>query len=140
VIDLSVDKSIGQSDGLESIIQSETGGAGVDVILTATPEVKVDGSLMRLLAPGGRVCVFSGPRPGDYQEQIDLRSMHYHEQMIVGAYGCSSRQNRQAVELLATGKIKADWIITKRTALANIEDAFRHSFNRSGLKSVVCGI
>jgi L-iditol 2-dehydrogenase len=140
VIDLSVDKSIGQSDGLESIIQSETGGAGVDVILTATPEVKVDGSQMRLLAPGGRVCVFSGPRPGDYQEQIDLRSMHYHEQMIVGAYGCSSGQNRQAVELLATGKIKADWIITKRTALANIEDALRHSFNRSGLKSVVCGI
>jgi L-iditol 2-dehydrogenase len=140
VIDLSVDKSIGQSDGLESIIQSETGGAGVDVILTATPEVKVDGSQMRLLAPGGRVCVFSGPRPGDYQEQIDLRSMHYHEQMIVGAYGCSSDQDRQAVELLETGKIKADWIITKRTALANIEDALRHSFNRSGLKSVVCGI
>lgn len=140
VIDLSVDKSIGQSDGLESIIQKETGGAGVDVILTATPEVKVDGSQMRLLAPGGRICVFSGPLPGNYQEQIDLRSMHYHEQMIVGAYGCSSGQNRQAVELLATGKIKADWIITKRMALANIEDAFRHSFNRSGMKSVVCGI
>ena len=95
---------------------------------------------MRLLAPGGRICIFSGPRPGNYEEQIDLRSMHYHEQMIVGAYGCSSRQNRQAVELLTTGKIKADWIITKRTTLANIEDAFRHSSQRHGLKSVVCGV
>lgn len=125
---------------LESIIQNETGGAGVDVILTATPEVKVDGSQMRLLAPGGRICIFSGPRPGNYEEQIDLRSMHYHEQMIVGAYGCSSRQNRQAVELLTTGKVKADWIITKKTALANVEDAFRHSSQRHGLKSVVCGV
>jgi L-iditol 2-dehydrogenase len=136
LIDLSMD----QSDSLESIIRSETGGAGVDVILTATPEVKVDVSLLKLLAPGGRICIFSGPLPVNYEEQIDLRSMHYHEQMIVGAYGCSSRQNREAVELLTTGKIKAEWIITKRTNLSSIENAFRHSSNRSGLKSVVCGV
>jgi L-iditol 2-dehydrogenase len=136
----SIDQSTDRSNNLESIIQNEIVGAGVDVILTATPEVKVDGSQMRLLAPGGRICIFSGPHPGNYEEQIDLRSMHYHEQMIVGAYGCSSRQNRQAVKLLTTGKVKADWIITKRTNLSSIEDAFRHSSQRHGLKSVVCGV
>ena len=136
----AIDQSTDQSDNLESIIQSETGGAGVDVILTATPEVKLDGKLLRLLAPGGRICIFSGPRPGNYEEQIDLRLMHYHELMIVGAYGCSSRQNRLALELLKTGKIKADWIITKRTTLADIEDAFSHSSHRAGLKSVICGV
>jgi L-iditol 2-dehydrogenase len=143
-IDLSYDQSINpsmdRSDNLERIIQSETGGAGVDVILTATPDVKVDSSQLRLLAPGGRICIFSGPRPGNYEEQIDLRSMHYRESMIVGAYGCSSRQNRQAVELLTAGKIKADWIVTKRTSLSSIEEAFSHSSQRAGLKSVVCGI
>ncbi len=159
-IDLSNDRSVGQSigrmrnrsikspgherknlpDDMESIIQSETRGEGVDVILTATPEVRVDNEQLRLLAPGGRICVFSGPRPENYEGQIDLRSMHYHESMIIGAYGCSSRQNRQAVELLTSGKIKADWIITKRTTLSSIEDAFSHSSQRSGLKSVVCGI
>jgi L-iditol 2-dehydrogenase len=136
----SIDQSTDRSNELESIIQSETGGAGVDVILTATPEVKVDSSQLRMLAPGGRICIFSGPRQGFYEEQIDLRSMHYRELMIVGAYGCSSRQNRQAVELLTTGKIRADWIVTKRTALANIKDAFSHSSQRAGLKSVVCGV
>jgi L-iditol 2-dehydrogenase len=143
-IDLSYDQSINQSmDGsndLERIIQSETGGAGVDVILTATPEVKVDSSQQRLLAPGRRICIFSGPRQGFYEEQIDLRSMHYSELMIVGAYGCSSRQNRQALELLTSGKIRADWIVTKRTSLSSIEDAFSHSSRRAGLKSVVCGV
>jgi L-iditol 2-dehydrogenase len=139
-IDLSIDESIDQSDNLKRIIQSETGGAGVDVILTATPEVKVDSAQLRLLAPGGRICIFSGPRPGNYEEQIDLRSMHYRELMIVGAYGCSSRQNRLAVELLTTGKIRADWIVTKRTTLSSIEDAFSHSSRRVGLKSVVCGV
>jgi L-iditol 2-dehydrogenase len=129
-----------QPDDLESIIQSETGGAGVDVILTATPEVRVDNEQLRLLAPGGRICIFSGPRSGNYEEQIDLRSMHYHESMIVGAYGCSSRQNRQAVELLTSGKIEVDWIVTKRTTLSSIAEAFSHSSRRAGLKSVVCGV
>ena len=111
----------------------------MDVILTATPEVRVDSDLLKLLSPGGRVCIFSGPAPGNYEEQIDLRSIHYHELTITGAYGCSSRQNRQAVELLTSGMIKADWIVTKRTSLAGIEDAFSHSSQRTGLKSVVCG-
>jgi len=44
------------------------------------------------------------------------------------------------VTLRAPDVIKADWIITKRTTLADIEDAFSHSSNRAGLKSVICGV
>jgi len=125
-------------ESVESVLAAENGFAGVDVILTATPAVRVDGDLLRLLSPGGRVCIFSGPAPGNYQEQIDLRSIHYHELTITGAYGCASRHNRSAVELLTSGMIKAGWIVTKRASLAKIEDAFSHSSQRTGLKSVVC--
>ena len=121
----------------KTVLAAEIGRAGVDVILTATPEVRVDNDLLNLLSPGGRVCIFSGTAPGNYEERIDLRSIHYHELTITGAYGCSSRQNRQAVELLNSGKIKADWIVTKRASLARIEEAFSHSSQRTGLKSVV---
>ncbi|MCK9441509.1 MAG: alcohol dehydrogenase catalytic domain-containing protein [Methanothrix sp.] len=121
---------------LRSWLAAEAGGT-VDVILTATPQVRVDGDLLKMLSPGGRVCIFSGPAPGNYQEQIDLCSIHYHELTITGSYGCASRHNRQAVELLTSGMIKADWLITKRTNLAGIEDAFSHSSKRAGMKSVV---
>ena len=84
----------------KAVLAEEIGKSGVDVILTATPEVRVDNDLLKLLSPGGRICIFSGPAPGNYQEIIDQRSIHYHELTISGAYGCSSRQNRQAVELL----------------------------------------
>jgi L-iditol 2-dehydrogenase len=123
----------------KTALAEEIGGAGVDVILTATPQVRVDNDQQRLLSPGGRMCIFSGPIPGNYEERIDLRSIHYHELTLTGSYGCSSRQNRQAVELLTCGMIKADWIVTKRTSLAGIEDAFSHSSQRTGMKSVVCG-
>jgi L-iditol 2-dehydrogenase len=122
----------------KAVLAGEIGKSGVDVILTATPEVRVDNDLQKLLSPGGRICIFSGPAPGNYQEVIDQRSIHYHEQNISGAYGCSSRQNRQALELLTSGMIKAGWLITKRTNLAGIDDAFSHSSQRSGMKSVVC--
>lgn len=126
-------------ESLQSVLHAEIGKAGVDAILTATPQVRVDGDLLKLLSPGGRVCIFSGPPPGNCQELIDLRSIHYHELTVTGAYGCSSRQNRQAVELLTSGMIRADWLITRRAKLAEIEEAFSHSSQRKGMKSVVCG-
>ena len=123
----------------KKVLAEEIGKEGVDVILTATPEVRADNDLLKLLSPGGRVCIFCGPAPGNDEELINLRSIHYHELTISGAYGCSSRQNRLAVELLTRGMIKADWLITKRTNLAGIEEAFSHSAQRIGMKSVVCG-
>ena len=108
--------------------------------MMATPEVKIDNSLLRLLAPGGRICIFSGPRIGDYEGTIDVGSMHYRELTIVGAYGCSSRQNKQAAQLLASGALDVDWIITKRTNLENIWEALDHSSERRGLKAVIDGV
>jgi len=143
VIDLSTgNREEGQDpfEEAERTILSETDGRGVDVILTATPEVRIGQRQMRLLAPGGRICIFSGPKPSDYGGMIDLRSMHYLEQTITGAYGCSSRQNRMAASLLESGEIRANWIITKRADLARISDAFEHSSSRAGLKSVVCAV
>lgn len=127
------------SEPMQQAITAETDGLGADVILIATPEVRVDNSLLKLLAPGGRLCIFSGPRPECYEETFDIRSMHYRELTMVGAYGCSSRQNRLAVELLASGRAKADWIVTKRTSLNRIQDALSHSSERRGLKSIIEG-
>jgi L-iditol 2-dehydrogenase len=125
---------------LRDAVIEETNGRGVDVILMATPEVGIDNFLLRLLAPGGRICIFSGPRSGDYEKTIDIRSMHYRELTVVGAYGCSSRQNKQAVGLLASGALRVDWIITKRTKLENIGEALDHSSERRGLKAVIYGV
>lgn len=122
----------------KAALAEEIGREGVDVILTATPEVRMGDDLLKQLSPRGRICIFSGPAPGNYQVKIDIRSIHYHELAVIGAYGCTSRQNRQAVELLAKGMIKADWLITKKTNLAGIKEAFCHSSQRSGMKSVVC--
>jgi len=47
------------------LLLDETGAAGADVIITATSEVRVDGSLLRILATGGVVqgCGYHRWRP-----------------------------------------------------------------------------
>lgn len=128
----------GFSGSLADRIRREMGGANADVIITATPMITVDAHLCQLLAPGGRLCVFSGPRAEDRESLMDLGSVHYRELTIAGSYGCSSRQNRKAAELLSTGQVDAGWIITKREPLSGIHKALRHCDCREGLKSVIC--
>ncbi len=125
-------------EALSDLIAAETNGQGVDAILTATPEVDIDSSLLQLLSEGGRVCVFSGPKAERSSKPLDLSLIHYREISICGSYGCSSRQIREAVGLLTSGQIRPDWLITKRTGLSQIKEAFDHSIARSGMKSLVC--
>lgn len=68
-----------------------------------------------------------------------MRLLHYREVSICGSYGCSGRVVRQAAELLTSGRIRADWLITKRAGLMQINEAFAHSAERAGMKSVVFG-
>ncbi|MDD1762091.1 MAG: alcohol dehydrogenase catalytic domain-containing protein [Methanothrix sp.] len=123
---------------IKAVLASETDERGADVILTATPKIPIDNDLLHLLSPGGRICVFSGPAFGHYEEKIDVRHIHYKEITINGAYGCTSRQNRSAVGLLTSGLIKPDWLITMRTSLEGFDEAFTHSAQRQGMRSVIC--
>jgi len=125
-------------ESLPDVLAAETEGQGADVIFSATPEMPIDEDLLHLLSPGGRICVFSGPAPGQHQKELDLRRIHYHEITISGSYGCTSLQNRRAVSLLLSHRIRADWLITRRASLSEIDRAFDHSARRAGMKSVVC--
>ncbi len=123
---------------LPDILKAETAGQGVDAIFSATPEMPIDEDLLRLLSPGGRACVFSGPLAGQGHKEMDLCRMHYREIALSGSYGCTSLQNSQAVRILLSRRIRADWLITWRAPLSEINRALDHSARRLGMKSVVC--
>jgi L-iditol 2-dehydrogenase len=133
-VDRVIDTS---SENLANAVMDETDGKGVDVILPATPEVRVDGAMMDLLSANGRLCVFSGPRKGEYEAPINIRSMHYRELTMVGAYGCSSSHDREAVELIRSGHVDLSWMVTHRCGLNDVHGAIDHTSMRRGMKSVI---
>ncbi len=132
--DRIIDPSV---EDIASIVAEETGGEGVDVVLMSTPEVRVDSWVLKLVAPHGRISVFSGPKKGNYEVPFDVRSLHYREITLVGAYGCSSRHNRMAVESLLSGELDVEWLVTERATLEEIGQAFEHVNDRIGMKSVI---
>jgi L-iditol 2-dehydrogenase len=120
-----------------SQVMESNGGRGVDVVILATPEVPINDELMNVLAPRGRLCIFSGlPRTGSHSS-IDLNLVHYLERTIVGAYGCRSSDDRTALRLLSTREVEAGWLITKRVPLERIEEGLRHAAEREGMKATV---
>lgn len=122
---------------LTDMVMKATSDRGADVMIPCTPNVRLDKDVLSLLAPGGRVCVFSGPRKEDSPIPVDVREMHYRELMMVGSYGNSSGHDRRAVEMLCHGDIDLSWLITGRYSLEDAREAFGHASARKGQKAVV---
>lgn len=114
-----------------------TDGLGADVAILATPKVRADDGLLRTMAPRGRICLFSGLPQGDSRASMDLNILHYRELTLVGAYGCTSGSDREALRLLASGGFDLRPLISRRMPLGAIEEAFRMIEEREALKCVI---
>ncbi|NLI74425.1 MAG: alcohol dehydrogenase catalytic domain-containing protein [Euryarchaeota archaeon] len=111
-------------------------GRGADIAMLATPLADIS-EVMRSMAPRGRVCVFSGLPLDDGIKPINLRHLHYNELTLVGAYGCTSHSNKQALELISSETIDVGRLITMKTDLEHLEDGFLHVEKREGLKCII---
>jgi threonine dehydrogenase-like Zn-dependent dehydrogenase len=81
--------------------------------------------------------LFSGLEKGSATASIDLNQLHYHERSITGSYGCRSQDCSEALRLLSTGEVAADWLITKRVPLSGIFDGLRHVAEKEGMKATI---
>jgi len=118
-------------DVAEVTLSASPGGADVAILATPTADIP---SIFRAMAPLGRMCVFSGLPPGGGAE---LNLVHYRELTLVGAYGCTSASDHEAVRLIASGEVAAERLITMETSLDRITEGLRHAERREGLKCVV---
>jgi L-iditol 2-dehydrogenase len=124
-------------ENIERVVKEETEGRGVDVIVLACPESALEYSVLKLLAPRGRVCFFSGLPLEKGQVQFDANLLHYREIALTGAYGCTADQNRIALELMASGQVNVNWLITKRIPLEEIHTGIDYAARHCGMKVVV---
>ena len=78
--------------------------------------------------------IFSGLPPSDCHLPIDLNHLHYKEQTIVGAYGCSFRHGEEALTLISDGQIDVTNMISHRLPLADLDQALELVETRKGMK------
>lgn len=113
---------------------SPCGDMKFDVCVVAVGSAKAYRDALGALHPRGRLVVFSGLHPSEDELPVSFNRLHYHEQTIVGAYGCSFRHGVQALRHIASGDVAVEDMISHRMALSDLEEALRIVENREGMK------
>lgn len=105
-----------------------------DVCVVAVGNRDAYEAALSRLAPRGRLVVFSGLLAGQDTFPVSFNQLHYHEQTLVGAYGCAPRHSGWALDLLASGAVRVDDLVTHHLPLERLDTALDLVANRSGLK------
>ncbi len=122
---------------LQEKLKSCTGEQGVDLAVTCTPHPDALTKAVEIVNKRGRLGFFSGLVGPGNNKNADLNLIHYKELTVKGAYGCSLRHNRAALELLGTGVIKAGKIITREISIDQLREGLLMVKNQSELSVVI---
>ena len=107
----------------------------VDLAIVAVGDPAAYREAVEALAPRGRLVVFCGLLPHDDDAyHLSLNSIHYHEHTLIGAYGCSFRHGVAALELLGSGRLGVDDLISHRLPLDDLDQGLDIVARRAGMK------
>ena len=117
-------------------VLSETGGRGVDMVVTTSGSVQAHKDAIQMVAHLGYVNLFGGLR-GEPELCIDSNIIHYKECFVMGTHGSDPRHHKEAVRLLSTGAVHGQWYVSETFPLARISDAYAFHEAHGGMKAVV---
>ena len=121
--------------GYVELIKNIVGTDGVDVVITACPAGITHKQGLELLSNNGRISLFGG-LPGDNNFHIDSNLIHYKELSVFGAHASTVTQNKEALGMIASGKLNVEKYITK-FAFDDIEKAFESLISEDAEKAVI---
>ena len=126
-----------QSAGLAERIREETGGRGLDVVITANPAPEAQVMALELAAINGRVMFFGGLPEGKNKVALDTNLVHYKQITISGTTRQSLSQYRKTLALIGAGLVSMEGIISGRWPVQDTRTAFDEVMRGRGLKQVV---
>lgn len=107
---------------------------GFDVCVVAVGSVQAYREALLHLKPRGRLVAFSGVSPNAADVPIDLNRLHYLEQTLVGAYGCSRRHGEMALALIERGVVQVRDLVSHRLPLGELGRALEMVERRDAMK------
>jgi L-iditol 2-dehydrogenase len=114
-----------------------TNGLGFDVVIVCAPATPAMEESLKYARKGGIICYFASVPKGDSTIRIDSRMVHYGELSIIGSSDSRPEHVQKAIDLISTGKIDCDAIITHRIMLGNIVEGFELMKKRVSMKVLV---
>ncbi len=131
--DIAVDPT---RENLDEIVRQATGGLGADVAIVAIGVPSLANDAIRLVRNRGRVSLFAGFNKGT-QVELDVNAIHYNEVMVTGAFGLTRILFERTLDLIASGGLKIESLLTHRFKLAEIETALKVAEEGSAIKVAI---
>lgn len=131
--DLVVDPT---KEDLPAIVNRETNGQGMDVIVMAIGVPALVNSTLKLCKRGGTVNLFAG-FAGTGESTIEVNTIHYNEINVNGSTAYKLEDYLAAAEMIKSGKIDADKIVTHRFKIEDFQKAYDVCVAGTGLKVII---
>jgi L-iditol 2-dehydrogenase len=103
--------------------REKAGGELFDVCIPAVGDGEAYLAAHGHLAPRGRLVAFSGLPANSAHHTADYNHLHYHEQTAVGAYGCTLRHGKTALELITSGSVAVSDLVSHILPLSALDAA-----------------
>ena len=131
--DLVVDPT---KEDLPAIVDRETNGQGMDVIVMAIGVPALVNSTLKLCKRGGTVNLFAG-FAGTGEATVEVNTIHYNEINVNGSTAYKLEDYLAAAEMIKSGKIDADKIVTHRFKIEDFQKAYDVCAAGAGLKVII---
>lgn len=102
---------------------AEPGFEGADYVIVGPGVPDVVLGAVRYARSGGSVVLFT-PTPDGATTPLDLGDLYFREISLIPSYSCGPADTRRAYELLRTGKVRVDRLVTHRYRLDEIQEAY----------------
>jgi len=122
------------NEDLKAKVDAISDGRGADVVITAAPSKVAQESALKIAAVGGRINFFGGLPKDDPFIRFDSNTVHYKELTVTGTTACSTYDCLQAADLVRTGAIKLEGMVTSRFPLSEVEVAFAAAEDGTNLR------
>ncbi len=109
----------GEEDAIAAV-RDMTDGRGADVVFVCAASLPAMEQAMRLAARGGTILIFAPPPP-EARLAISPHDILFYEQTITGTYSTVPGETRLALDLLHSGRVKVDELITHRLGLDGVK-------------------
>ena len=125
-----------RKEDLSSFIKKSVDEEGVECVIVANNNKSSLEECIPLLKKGGEVVIFAGYKSEESVE-VNLNFIHYREIKIKGSSGHSAKDMKKAVELLESGKLNLERLITHKFGVDDIVKGIDMKENLIGIKHVV---
>jgi L-iditol 2-dehydrogenase len=113
--------------GATAVLTPEEAGRSLgrvaDFVIIGPGHPEVIRQALTYVRDAGAACLFT-PTPTSVTTGVDLGELYFREVSLVPSYSCGPGDTRLACELLRTGRVRTEGLVTHRFPLAAAQEAF----------------